>query len=258
MTATTDDEHAGELGFHGSQRHIAGPSGLDGPRAWMEPTAARSRDYMVARASAEAFHTHLRATVPARQRPLQARQQPLSIITDTRATDNTLARRPGQHADMVLVAVEEQSQRLSAARFQHQLMCTPAWVAARTEAAVSGIGLLAEPVEGADQSLLLGATNRAIPAFADCERACLRLLGQTDVEPASVAADAWLDGAGLAGQLTRARTSGDGGLMQSTFDRFVSAWQREARLCTFGEAVAELMNWPIMDSSELPVSPAVW
>jgi hypothetical protein len=33
---------------------------------------------------------------------------------------------------------------------------------------------------------------------------------------------------------------------------------RRSQLQTFGEAVAELMNWPILDSVELPMAPAQW
>jgi isocitrate lyase len=178
----------------------------------------------------------------------------------------------------VLVAEDEQIRRLSAARFQLDVMRVPGVVVARTDA--ESATLLDGRSDERDQPFILGATHVEVPSYRAVFLATLRrfhrrgieelggheLYAMTDGELA--AADVWIDGAGLSGLFDEAlvahahdhdatRGAVDAAL-ERVFDQLVDVWQVEAGVKTFGEAVAEEMRFLAGEGVQFPMSEAEW
>ena len=162
----------------------------------------------------------------------------------------------GHQGGKVLVSEDEQLKRLSAARFQLDIMGVPGILVARTDA--ESATLLDGRSDERDQPFLLGATNPALPSFRATFLATLRRFRRAGVEELSghelyalcdeeyAAADAWLERAGLAKAIAaaaddyrrRALPSADAAL-DAVFDDLVDTWQEEAGVCTYAEAVRD-------------------
>src|SRR4051794_35232334 len=158
----------------------------------------------------------------------------------------------GHQGGKVLVSEDEQIKRLSAARFQLDIMRVPGIIVARTDA--ESATLLDGRSDERDQPFILGATNVAIPSFKVAFLAILRRFFRRGIEELSGhqlyatseeeygAAEAWLDEMKLFALLDEAvatyekggRTSVDAAL-DKVFDRFVDVWQVEANVKTYGE-----------------------
>lgn len=161
----------------------------------------------------------------------------------------------GHQGGKVLVAEDEQLKRLSAARFQLDLMGVPGIVVARTDA--ESATLLDGRGDERDQPFILGASNLSVPAFRAAFLAILRRFRRAGVEELSghelyavcdeeyAAADAWLERAGFDKAIAAAAAEHQRGALavdaalDRVFDRFVDAWQQEAGVCTYAEAVAQ-------------------
>ncbi|ACL65068.1 isocitrate lyase [Anaeromyxobacter dehalogenans 2CP-1] len=161
----------------------------------------------------------------------------------------------GHQGGKVLVAEDEQLKRLSAARFQLDLMGVPGIVVARTDA--ESATLLDGRGDERDQPFILGASNLAVPAFRAAFLAILRRFRRAGVEELSghelyavcdeeyAAADAWLERTGFDKAIAAAAAEHQRGALavdaalDRVFDRFVDAWQQEAGVCTYAEAVAQ-------------------
>ena len=164
----------------------------------------------------------------------------------------------GHQGGKVLVSVDEQLKRLSAARFQLDIMGVPGLIVARTDA--ESATLLDGRGDERDQPFVLGATNTKLPTFRAALLALLRQYFRAGIEELSghllyevsaeefSAADAWLEKTGIsalvadaaAGQKQATNRSADE-LLAKGFDRLVDAWQVEAGVKTYAEAVAEAM-----------------
>src|SRR6266487_4046258 len=113
----------------------------------------------------------------------------------------------GHQGGKVLVAQDEQLKRLSAARFQLDVMGVPGLVVARTDA--ESATLLDGRSDDRDQPFILGATRLNLPTFRAAFLAILRQFQRAGVEELSghelyalceeelAAADAWLEKAGF-------------------------------------------------------------
>src|SRR5512144_111553 len=113
----------------------------------------------------------------------------------------------GHQGGKVLVSEDEQVKRLSAARFQLDLMGVPGIIVARTDA--ESATLLDGRGDDRDQPFILGATNLATPTFKAAFLAILRQFQKAGIEELSghelyvlseeewTAADAWLARAGF-------------------------------------------------------------
>ena len=166
----------------------------------------------------------------------------------------------GHQGGKVLVPSDEQIKRLNTARFQLDIMRVPGIIVARTDAEAAN--LIDSRADERDQPFLLGATNLEIPPYKSCFLAMMRrfydkgvtelnghlLYALPDGEYAS--AQAWLDRVGLVtviDETAAACLDGTEPSVDAAFDtvesRFVDAWQEEARLNTYGEAVAELLEF---------------
>jgi isocitrate lyase len=180
----------------------------------------------------------------------------------------------GHQGGKVLVSEDEQLKRLSAARFQLDVMGVPGIIVARTDA--ESATLLDGRSDERDQPFILGATHLALPTFRAAFLAILGQFQRAGVEELSggglyalcdeelAAADAWLDRAGFATAIAAAaeRRAGAGGsvdaALDEVFDGFVDVWQREAGISTYAEAVAEAIAFRDHEGDPPTMSKAQW
>ena len=181
----------------------------------------------------------------------------------------------GHQGGKVLVGVDEQIKRLSAARFQLDLMDVPGIIVARTDAEAAN--LLEGGADERDQPFILGVTNLEIPAYKAAYLAVIRRLynaGVTELnghmlynlsEEESAAADAWLDRSGVAAAADEAATAflaGNGKLPEEVLDgvanTFLATWQAEGGVTTLGEAVADVMAFRLEEGVQLDMTVDEW
>ncbi len=166
----------------------------------------------------------------------------------------------GHQGGKVLVSEDEQIKRLSAARFQLDIMGVPGIIVARTDA--ESATLLDGRSDDRDQPFILGATNLGLPTFRAALLAILRQFQRAGVEELTghllyalcdeeyAAADAWLEKAGFAKRIAGVATDYKKGAiagvdvaLDKVFDAFVDAWQQEAGISTYAEAVGEAIGF---------------
>ncbi|OBG35161.1 isocitrate lyase ICL2 [Mycobacterium sp. E3198] len=170
----------------------------------------------------------------------------------------------GHQGGKVLVPSDEQIKRLNAARFQLDVMRVPGIIVARTDAEAAN--LLDSRADERDQPFLLGVTNLDIPSYKACFLAMVRRfyeLGVKDLnghllyalpEGEYAAATAWLERQGIQSLISDAvnalRENGSQSiddLFDQVESRFIAAWEDDAGLMTYGEAVADVLDF---DASE--------
>jgi isocitrate/methylisocitrate lyase len=165
----------------------------------------------------------------------------------------------GHQGGKVLVPSDEQIKRLNTARFQLDIMGVPGIVVARTDAEAAN--LTDSRADERDQPFLLGATNLKIPSYKSCFVALMRRFyteGVTELnghllyalpDGEYAAADAWLDRQGIAALVVEAVAAWQDtehsvdDLFDKVESRFVDAWQDDAGLETYADAVAELLEF---------------
>jgi isocitrate/methylisocitrate lyase len=181
----------------------------------------------------------------------------------------------GHQGGKVLVSEDEQLKRLSAARFQLDIMGVAGIIVARTDA--ESATLLDGRSDDRDQPFMLGATNLALPTFRAAFLAILRRFQRAGVEELSghefyalcdeeyAAADAWLDKAGFVTAIAAAAADHRKGAIASVdaaldavFDRFVDTWQREADVCTYAEAVGNVIGFRQNEGDPPSMSKEEW
>src|SRR5690349_17907626 len=181
----------------------------------------------------------------------------------------------GHQGGKVLVPSDEQIKRLNTARFQLDVMRVPGIIVARTDAEAAN--LIDSRADERDQPFLLGVTNLKIPSYKSCYLAMMRRFyksGLTELnghllyalpDGEYTVADAWLERHGIAAAVAQAATayqdSADHSI-DAIFDKvesqFVDAWQVDAGLMTYGEAVAELLEFRESEGEQLDMSVAEW
>lgn len=179
----------------------------------------------------------------------------------------------GHQGGKVLVPSDEQIKRLNTARFQLDIMRVPGIIVARTDAEAAN--LIDSRADERDQPFLLGATNLSVPTYKSCFLAMVRRfydLGVTELNghllyalPAGeyATAEAWLERQGLTSTIAdavKAHVAGDS--VDTMFDKvesaFVEAWQADAGLNTYGEAVAELLEYRAKEGEPAAMSATDW
>ncbi|MEK6409518.1 MAG: isocitrate lyase ICL2 [Acidobacteriota bacterium] len=181
----------------------------------------------------------------------------------------------GHQGGKVLVAQDEQNKRLNAARFQLDVMGVPGIIVARTDAEaanlIDGIG------DERDQPFLLGSTNRDVPAYKVCFLALIQRFYELGVRELNghllyaIADDEhafatdWLERRGILRQVAEAAAiyrEGKETSLDAMFDgvatRFLEVWEDEAGLETFGEAVAEVLEFRESEGEPLETSSGEW
>jgi isocitrate lyase len=181
----------------------------------------------------------------------------------------------GHQGGKVLVPSDEQIKRLNTARFQLDIMRVPGIIVARTDAEAAN--LIDSRADERDQPFLLGVTNLKVPPYKACYLAMMRSLYQLGVteirghllyaipDGEYATADAWLERQGIATAVAEVATSWKDDKSQSIddlFDRveskFVDAWQLDAGLETYGEAVAELLAFREREGEPLDMKADDW
>jgi isocitrate lyase len=180
----------------------------------------------------------------------------------------------GHQGGKVLVSEDEQVKRLSAARFQLDIMGVPGIIVARTDA--ESATLLDGRGDDRDQPFILGATNVSLPTFKAAFLAMLRRFQRAGVEELSghefyalcdeeyAAADAWLEKAGFAKAIVAAAaeyaksTLSVDAALDKVFDRFVDTWQQEAGITTYAEAVGNVIAFRHNEGDPPPMTKEQW
>jgi isocitrate lyase len=181
----------------------------------------------------------------------------------------------GHQGGKVLVAQDEQNKRLNSARFQLDVMGVPGIIVARTDAEAAN--LLDGAGDERDQAFLLGATNLDVPAYKACWLELLRAFHEAGVaelnghllyavpEGERSRAAAWLTATGLAKEAADAAASlltGKETSVDTAFDRVAvrvaARWESDAGLETYGEAVADALEFRASEGEVLPMSASDW
>ncbi len=181
----------------------------------------------------------------------------------------------GHQGGKVLVPSDEQIKRLNAARFQLDVMRVPGIIVARTDAEAAN--LIDSRADERNQPFLLGATKLDIPSYKSCFLAMLRRFYELGVKELNghllyaladaeyAAANGWLERSGIMGLISDAVNSWREDGMQTTDDlfdqvesRFVAAWEDDAGLMTYAEAVAEVLAFGQSEGDPVPMSPEEW
>jgi len=181
----------------------------------------------------------------------------------------------GHQGGKVLVPSDEQIKRLNAARFQLDIMRVPGIIVARTDAEAAN--LLDSRADERDQPFLLGATNLNIPSYKSCFLAMVRRFHEMGVKDLNghllyalpegeyTDAGAWLERQGIQGVISDAVNAWRENGQQSIDDlfdqvesRFVAAWEDDAGLMTYGEAVADVLEFQASEGEPADMSPDEW
>jgi isocitrate lyase len=180
----------------------------------------------------------------------------------------------GHQGGKVLVSEDEQVKRLSAARFQLDIMGVSGIIVARTDA--ESATLLDGRSDDRDQPFILGAVNVGLPSFRAAFLAILREFQRAGVEELSghefyalgeeeyAAAAAWLEKAGFLKAVAAAAAEQKKGALSvdaaldKVFDKFVDAWQQEAGITTYAEAVGNVIAFRQHEGDPPPMTKAQW
>ena len=180
----------------------------------------------------------------------------------------------GHQGGKVLVPEDEQIKRLNAARFQLDVMKVPGIIVARTDAEAAT--LLDGRGDERDQPFILGATNVNLPSYKAGYLALLKRFYDLGVRELNGhllyalcdeeyrAADGWLEHKGLAALAAENAAAYEQRRLtvDAAFDgaaaRLLEAWEEEAGLETYGEAVAEVLEFRAGEGEPLEMTVAQW
>lgn len=181
----------------------------------------------------------------------------------------------GHQGGKVLVPSDEQIKRLNAARFQLDVMRVPGIIVARTDAEAAN--LIDSNSDERDQAFLLGATNLDTPSYKACFLALMRRFYELGVKELNGhllyaladgeygIASAWLERQGILGLVSEGVTQwreNAKGSIDDLFDqvesRFIAAWEDDAGLMTYSDAVAEVLAFGESEGEPASMSPDEW
>jgi isocitrate lyase len=181
----------------------------------------------------------------------------------------------GHQGGKVLVPSDEQIKRLNAARFQLDIMRVPGIIVARTDAEAAN--LIDSNSDERDQAFLLGATNLDIPSYKGCFLALMRRFYELGVKELNGhllyaladsefgIANAWLERQGILGLVSEAvntwRENGKDSiddLFDQVESRFIAAWEDDAGLMTYSDAVAQVLSFGDIEDEPASMSPDEW
>ncbi len=181
----------------------------------------------------------------------------------------------GHQGGKVLVPIDEQIKRLNAARFQLDVMGVAGIIVARTDAEAATF--LEGRSDERDHPFILGATNIELPSYKLVYLAILRKLFELGLDSARghllfaiedeeyERAYAWMQRSGVMGVLEKEAEE----FLQSSqnrvdkvldvvIGRFLDAWQAEAGMKTYGQAVADVMEFRIAEGGSYELSVEEW
>jgi len=185
------------------------------------------------------------------------------------------AKKCGHQGGKVLVGVDEQIKRLSAARLQLDVMKVPGLIVARTDAEAAAF--LDGRGDERDHPFILGATNVDLPPYKVGYLAIVRRLRELGFDDArgdllykiSAAeygeASAWLAGSGVmrvleesAKALQEAAGPSAEELVERVEAQYLEAWQSEAALKTYPQAVADVIEFRTGEGERFDMSAGEW
>ena len=185
------------------------------------------------------------------------------------------AKKCGHQGGKVLVGVDEQIKRLSAARFQLDVMRVPGVIVARTDA--ESATFLEGRGDERDHPFILGATNVELPTYKVGYLTILRKLREQGVDDArghllfKISAEeydeasAWLARTGVmrvleesAEAFQQAGGSSFEALMDRVETRYLEAWQSKAGLKSYPEAVADVIEFRASEGELFDMGAAEW
>jgi isocitrate lyase len=179
----------------------------------------------------------------------------------------------GHQGGKVLVAQDEQIKRLNGARLQLDVMGVPGIIVARTDAEAATF--LDGRGDERDHPFILGATNVELPSYKIGYVAILRRffeLGAEDIrghllfktsEEELTQANEWLARTGIMAAIeksAKAVTAGDSAdkALDDISSRYIEAWQAEAGLKTYGQAVADVIEFRASEGERFELSETEW
>lgn len=181
----------------------------------------------------------------------------------------------GHQGGKVLVPSDEQLKRLNTARFQLDIMGVPGIIVARTDAEAAN--LIDSRADERDQPFILGATNLKIPSYKSCFLAVMRRFYERGVTELNghllyalpdgeyAAADAWLERQGLHTAVDDAADAwldGRAKSVDAAYDevesKFIDTWQLDSGIQTYGEAVAELLEFRVREGESPEMTADEW
>jgi isocitrate/methylisocitrate lyase len=181
----------------------------------------------------------------------------------------------GHQGGKVLVSENEQILRLNAARFQLDVMGVPGIIVARTDAEAAN--LLDGCADERDQPFILGVTNLRVPSYKAVFLAAHSKLHEAGIDEVKghlmfamseseyAASTAWLQQKGilpLIDENAEAFKKNHDGAVDSILDRVIQrvldAWQEEADLKTYRQAVAEAIAFRTSHGESVEMSAFEW
>jgi len=181
----------------------------------------------------------------------------------------------GHQAGKVLVSHDEQIKRLNSARFQLDIMKVPGIIVARTDA--ESATYLDNRGDERDHPFILGATNVDIPSYRVAylsilknfyERGIKKLNGHLVYQISDEAynkANSWLEKVHiniLIDQAVEQLKSKNPPIIDKVLDKvinkFLDIWQMEAGMKTYGQTVADVMNFHIDEGEKFELTIEEW
>jgi isocitrate lyase len=181
----------------------------------------------------------------------------------------------GHQGGKVLVSVDEQIKRLNAARLQLDIMGVAGIIVARTDAEAATY--IDSRADERDHPFILGATNANVPSFKTAYIAILKRFydrGVKDInghlmfkisDAAYAEAYKWLEQHQLlslidqtADAFKNAKESDAGKPLDKVTDKFLDVWQADAGLKTYGEAVADVMQFHTDEGTSFELTVDQW
>ena len=181
----------------------------------------------------------------------------------------------GHQGGKVLVSENEQILRLNAARFQLDIMQVPGIIVARTDAEAAS--LLDGCADERDQPFILGVTNLDVPSYKAVFLAIQRKFHEAGVdevrghlmfamsEAEYAAANTWLEKTGLvplieenAEAFKKSRDGTVDSMLDKVVPRFLDAWQEDADLRTYQQAVADTIAFGVSQGESFEMTPEEW
>ncbi len=181
----------------------------------------------------------------------------------------------GHQGGKVLVTVDEQIKRLNAARFQLDVMKVAGIIVARTDA--ESATFLESRSDERDQPFILGATNVELPTYKAGYVTLLKkfydlgieeirghlLFALSDEEHA--AAETWLERTGLSSEIQANVDAFEQGgfanvdaMLDVVSTTYIDRWQAEAGLKTYGQAVADVIEFRVHEGEQFDSSVDEW
>ncbi len=185
------------------------------------------------------------------------------------------AKKCGHQGGKVLVPSDEQLKRLNAARFQLDIMRVPGIIVARTDAEAATF--LEGRGDERDHCFILGATNVELPTYKVGYLAILKRLRELGIDDVRghllfnvsaaeyAEANVWLTRVGVMRVLEDGVKGGrpaDGASVEALLDkvetRYLEAWQAEATLKSYPQAVADVIAFRSNEGERFEMGAAEW